>query len=40
VALAQSAAGHLAHHGEGFREQVVQGLSTGEALPELIGLGP
>ncbi len=38
--LAQRALAGLAHHGEGFGQQLVQGRTVGEARPELHGLGP
>ena len=39
VALAQRALGRLAHHGEGFDQQVVEGFAFGQALAEFDGLG-
>ena len=39
VAHAERALGRLPHHGEGFFEQLVDGLAGGEPLAELRGLG-
>ena len=36
MALADPAAGGLAHGGEGFGEDGVEGVSAGEAFPELV----
>ena len=38
-ALAERAFGCLADHGEGFDQQIVEGLALGQALAELDGLG-
>ena len=40
VTLAEHPPGRLSHHGEGFLQQLVQGLAAPEALAELDGLGP
>ena len=39
MTLPQGPAGSLADNGKGFDQQIVQGLSPGEALAELSGLG-
>jgi hypothetical protein len=39
VPLAQHPLGGLAHHGEGFVQQLVEGLALGQAFAEFDGLG-
>ena len=40
MALAEHPPGRLSHHGEGFLQQLVQGLAAPEALTKFDGLGP
>ena len=40
MALAEHPGRGLADHGEGLDQEVVEGLALGEALAELVGLGP
>jgi hypothetical protein len=39
MALAQGPPGGFPDHGKGLRQKIIQGLSPGEALAELRGLG-